>query len=308
VKVSDLSRTELARQLEREGITLRIGQFAMCLQSRIPKIAEIIRLLYGQYPTENNSTFVDFHVSLNQPKNLRRWIRPQVLFLFDGQSPFQPLPSSQAFALFEWGMNWCVAKHANQYLIVHAAVVEKEGYAVIMAAPPGIGKSTLCAGLVANGWRLLSDELALISPEDGSLTPLPRPLSLKNDSIGIIRNFAPEMTIGPVARDTAKGIVAHMKAPDDCIKRADEPAAPGWVVCPKYEKDAPARLEQRSKAQTFMYLVKNSFNYNVHGLRGYRTIASLIDRCDCYDFTYSRLEEAIEVFEGLEPPQAVVRG
>jgi HprK-related kinase A len=215
---------------------------------------------------------------------------------------------SQAFALFEWGMNWCVAKHANQYMSVHAAVVEKNGYAVIMAAPPGIGKSTLCAGLVANGWRLLSDELALISPEDVSLTPIPRPLSLKNDSIGIIRNFAPEMTIGPVARDTAKGIVAHMKAPEDSIARANEPAAPGWVVCPKYEQDAPARLERRSKARTFMYLVKNSFNYNVHGLRGYRTVASLIDRCDCYDFTYSRLEEAVEIFDGFEPPRAAVGG
>jgi predicted ATPase len=30
---------------------------------------------------------------------------------------------------------------------------------VILPAPPGSGKSTLCAALVTRGWRLLSDEL-----------------------------------------------------------------------------------------------------------------------------------------------------
>jgi len=303
VKISHLSPMELARRLRQEGLILRIGPFAARLQSSVARVAENIGILYGQYPTENNSTFVDFHVRLAPPRNLRRWVRPQVLFFFDGRSAFRPLPVDQAFALFEWGMNWCVARHSNQYLIVHAAVIERDGCAVIMAAPPGTGKSTLCAGLVAHGWRLLSDELALISPLDRSLTPLPRPVGLKNESIDLIRNFAPGVTLGPECADTSKGIVAHMKAPEKSVARADERAMPAWIVCPRYEKGTPAKLERRSKAQTFMYIVKNAFNYNVHGLKGYRTIASLIDRCDCYDFTYSKLEEAISVFEGLEPPQ-----
>ena len=302
MKVSTLPPIEPAHRLK-QGTNLRIGPFVVRVQSSIPDVIEGIRLLYADYPQEINSTFVDFHVRLAPPRSPRRWFRPQVLFFFDGSVPFKPLPLDQAFPLFEWGLNWCVAKHVNQYLILHAGVIEKGGHAVIMAAPPGSGKSTLCAGLVARGWRLLSDELALVSPEDGRLIPLPRPVSLKNDSIDVIRSFAPEVTIGRESADTTKGTVAHMKAPDDSIARADEHARPAWVICPKYEKGVPARLERRSRAQTFMHVIKNAFNYSVLGVRGFQTAAALIDVCDCYDFTYSSLDEAIDVFDALEPGQ-----
>jgi len=303
VKVSTLPPIEQAHRLRHQGVNLRIGPFVARVQSSIPDVIEGIRLLYAEYPQERNSTFADFHVRLAPPRSPRRWFRPQVLFFFDGSVPFKPLPLDQAFPLFEWGLNWCVAKHVNQYLILHAGVVEKGGHAVIMAAPPGSGKSTLCAGLVARGWRLLSDELALISPEDGRLIPLPRPVSLKNDAIDVIRSFAPEVTIGRESADTTKGTVAHMKAPHDSIARADEHARPAWVICPKYEKGVPACLEPRSRAQTFMHVIKNAFNYSVLGVRGFQTAAALIDVCDCYDFTYSSLDEAIDIFDALEPGQ-----
>lgn len=307
MKVSNLSPIGLTRLLEQEGLNLRIGPFTIRLRSQIRKVAENIRLLYAHYPIHNNSAFVDFHISLAQPKNLRRWVRPQVLFFFDGLSPFRPLPLDQAFSLFEWGLNWCVAKCANQHLIVHAAVVERGGHAIIMAAPPGSGKSTLCAGLVAHGWRLLSDELALISLEEGRLTPIPRPVSLKNHSIDVMRNFSSEITIGPETADTTKGVVAYMKAPDESVERADERARLAWIVCPKYLKGVPSQLEKRSKAQTFLHIVKNAFNYNLHGLKGFRTVASLVDTCHCYDFTYNSLDEAVRLFDKLEPQQDLAR-
>ena len=302
MKVSNLSPKELSRRLGEEGLILQIGPFTTRLQASISNIRENICLLYASYLIKENDAFVDFNVRITPPRNLRRWLRPQVLFLFDGRSPFKPLPKDQAYAFFEWGLNWCVAQHANQYLILHAAVIERDGYAAIMAAPPETGKSTLCAGLIANGWRLLSDELALISLEDKLLTPIPRPVSLKNRSIDLIRKFVPEATIGYEAVDTTKGFVAHMKVPDESIAQSDDPATPAWFVCPRYERGAKPKLVRRSKAQTFMHIVQNAFNYDVHGVRGFQTVASLIDRCDCYDFTYGCLDEAVSIFDGLKPP------
>lgn len=57
----------------------------------------------------------------------------------------------------------------------------------IVPAPLDSAKRTLCAALVGKGWRLLSDELALVRLDTGELVPLPRPISLKNASINIIR-------------------------------------------------------------------------------------------------------------------------
>src|SRR3546814_15972535 len=82
--------------------------------------------------------------------------------------------------MLEWGLNWCIGAHGHQFLIIHAAVIERNGLAAILPGAPGSGKSTLTACLVHNGWRLLSDEMALVSLQDGGLTALARPISLKN--------------------------------------------------------------------------------------------------------------------------------
>ena len=83
---------------------------------------------------------------------------------------------------------------------------------IIMPGVPGAGKSTLCAALGLTGWRILSDEHALIQPGTAQVVPLCRPVSLKNESIEVIRSFDPGAIFGPVSKDTHKGTVAHMKA------------------------------------------------------------------------------------------------
>ena len=170
---------------------------------------------------------------------------------------------------------------------------------MILPAPPGSGKSTLCAGLAFSGWRLLSDELTLIEPNTGAVVPVPRPISLKNASIDVLRAFAPGATIGPAVHETIKGSVAHVKPPVEGVLRAKETAKPRWVVLPRYAAGAEAHLEPLSKGAAFMQLVDNSFNYNVHGRQGFDALASLIEGCECYEFSYSRLGDAAAVFDRL---------
>lgn len=302
MNVSGLTLPELGDRLRRSGIRLQTGFVTTHLQTSIPGVAENISLLYADYSLAGQDGFADFHVSLAAPHNLRRWLKPQVLFFSDGHSPFKPLPLDQAFPMLEWGLNWCVSSHANRYLIIHAAVIEKGGFAAILPAPPGSGKSTLCAALVNRGWRLLSDELALVRINDGRLIPLPRPVSLKNASIDIIRQFEPGATISCAVNDTMKGTVAHMKAPADSVSRSMETARPAWVIFPKYQPDTTAHLGKLPQSRAFMRVAENSFNYSLLGARGFETLSGLIDASLCYDFTYSKLDEAIETFAALKPP------
>lgn len=300
--VSALTPPELGFRLRQAGIFLQTGSFITHLQTPIPAVAEGIGLLYADYPLLEQAGFADFHVSLAYPRTLRRWFKPQVVFFFDGKPPFKPLPLDQAFPMFEWGLNWCVSSHANRYLIIHAAVVEKGGYAAILPAPPGSGKSTLCAALVNRGWRLLSDELALVRVDDGKIIPLPRPVSLKNESIDIIQRYEPDAILSRKVSDTMKGTVAHMKVPTESIARAAETAQAAWVIFPKYQAGAAARLESLPQARAFMRIADNAFNYSLLGVKGFETMAGLIDASLCYDFTYSVLDEAVETFAALKPP------
>jgi len=161
---ADLSLRDLLGLLGGPGLNLRTGLFVNRIFSTIPSVGEGLRLLYADYPLSEANGFADFYVHLDRPRGLRRWFHPQVQFRFDVATPFKPLPLQHAFPMLEWGLNWCISSHCHQYLVIHAAVVEKDGHAMILPAPPGSGKSTLCAGLVARGWRLLSDELTLIDP------------------------------------------------------------------------------------------------------------------------------------------------
>jgi HprK-related kinase A len=299
MEVSVLSGGELAGRLRRGGIALHIGPFVARLRSTIPSVAEGIGLLYQDYAVADGYGFADFHVELAPPQNLRRWFQPQVLFLFDGRTPFRPLPLAQAFPFFEWGLNWCIANHAHRYLVIHAAVVARDGAAVVLPGAPGSGKSTLCAGLVARGWRLLSDELTLVCTRTGAVVPLPRPASLKNESIDVIRDFAPGATLGPTTVDTRKGSVAHLRAPRASVTSAGQHAQPRWIIFPQYQSGRDTELAPRPRGGSLLRVAEHAFNYSVLGVTGFRALAALIDGCDCYDFRYSDLAEAVAVFEDL---------
>jgi HprK-related kinase A len=306
MNVAALSPTTLARRLSHPGLRLRTGPFVFSVRSTLPRFAADFRLLYGDFPLAGEDQLADFHVSLTRPAGPRRWLYPQSLFVLgDRTTPFDPYPLAMALPMFEWGLNWCVWDHAHQYLIIHAAVVERHGQALILSAPSGSGKSTLCAGLVQRGWRLLSDELALVRPQDGRLAPLPRPICLKNESIRLVRQFAPRAVLGPVCRATRKGTVAHVRPPPDSVARAQETAPPAWVVFPRHRAGAAASLTPVPRGRAFLRLADYAFNYSLLGVKGFETLAGLIDASSCYDFCYGDLEEAVALLKTLAPSPAL---
>lgn len=307
MRLSHWSQDDVARRLAGAGLFLHTGPFINRIQTAIPAVAEGVALLYADYAVSEALEFADFHVALTRPQGPRRWFRPQVRFEFDGVRPFKPLPLGQALPMLEWGLNWCIGNHAHQFLIIHAAAIEKDGCAAILPGAPGSGKSTLTAFLMHNGWRLLSDELALLRLDDGSLVPLARPISLKNESIDIIRRVSSAAVLSNRYTDTAKGTVALLKAPQESIDRIKETACPAWIVFPRYKPGAEPVLVPRSKADTLIEVGYNAFNYSIHGRLGFELLARLVEGADCYDFSYSDLDSAREVFEALKPLHAARR-
>jgi HprK-related kinase A len=282
------------------GIRVRIGPIVAAMRSSVTRVHEGIELHYRGHDVAGDDEFADFHIAIDPYGHLPRWLSGQVIFRFGSVSPFKPLPSEQAFALLEWGINWSITTHCHHYLILHAAVVARDDRALILPAPPGSGKSTLCAALVARGWRLLSDELTIIEPETGRVVPLPRPISLKNRSIDTIRQFWSDASIGKPVNKTLKGTVTYVQPPDASVSDATRYAIPRWIVLPRYAEDQSTRLAPIAKARAFMQLVDNGFNYDIHGRRGFEQLAHIAETCDCLEFVYGgALDEAVRLFEYL---------
>ena len=297
--LADLAPAQLRRRLAGPGLSLRTGPVVTRIRSSLNAVVQGLATHYGAFGIEPDEAFADFHVEVCRPAGLRGWLKPQVVFRFDGEEPFAPLPGAQGFPMLEWGLNWCVYTYCHQFMTLHSAVLERDGRALLMPAPSGSGKSTLCAGLAFRGWRLLSDELTVVDPRAGDVVPVPRPISLKNRSIEVIRAFAPQAVFSPPVPDTVKGVVAHVRPPQDAVDKAGLRATPRWIVLPRFRAGEPARLEPLSRAQVFMQLVENTFNYSIHGPAAFAALAALMDRCDCYSFTYGHLDEAVATFDQL---------
>ena len=140
-----------------------IGPFLVRVRSDLAGVRSHLERLYPEFPMRDSADS-HFDLAIVGGHGVRRWIRPQATVVVNGARPYHPLPATLAGPLLEWGLNWCIGRTAHRWVVVHAAVVEQGGRAMILPAPPGSGKSTLCAALSYAGWRLFSDEFALIDP------------------------------------------------------------------------------------------------------------------------------------------------
>ncbi len=299
MNIANLTSKNIKSALISDGIKFKIGPFNVCLKSEIPSIVQHLQVLYCYYPILSDNEIIDFHVSLQSPIGLRRWYNPQVSFSFDGYRPFLPLPREQAPAMFEWGLNWCIASYAHQFLILHSAVVERNGCAFVFPGTPGSGKSTLCAALVCRGWRLLSDEMGLISTTNQQFYPVPRPVSLKNESIDVISKFSELAKFGMTSFDTVKGTIVHMLPPEKSVVETEIQAKPSKIIFPTYQSDAKTTLTPLLKSRAFLKLAENSFNYNVIGKKGFLVLSEVIENSECFEFKYSKLNEAMDLMDEI---------
>jgi hypothetical protein len=65
-------------------------------------------------------------------------------------------------------------------------------------------------------------------------------------------------------------------------------------VFPRWERGAKLEVTALPKAQTFMRLATNAFNYELLGEHAFTAIRNLVDRTQAFDFVYSDLSAAVE--------------
>lgn len=278
-----------------------IAPFRVRVRSPFASVAEHLDRFYAAHPQAHGG-FADFEIEILPAGGARRWWRPQARFLLDGFEPFHPLPAAQAGPLFEWGLNWAVAFRPLGYLVMHAAVLAREGRALLLPGFPGAGKSTLCASLVFHrGWRLFSDELALFEPEAAQLWPHPRPISLKNESIARV-GAMPGARLGPVYQATRKGDISLAACPPASVAAAGEPATPAWLVFPRFEAGCAPTAEPISRAEAFAKIAEQSFNQERMGEAGFRALCALLDRTACYEIRYGSTEDGLGLIDRLCQP------
>jgi HprK-related kinase A len=302
--VGDVPSEQFRAQLATGGVGVRIGSFDVHITASVAGLAEPLQRLYRNYPALERERTFSFHVKVQDAWHFAPWPQRRVRFMVDGRQPHADMPAGQALCVLEWGINLVIALRYHCYLMLHAAVLERHGYALLMPAAPGSGKTTLCAALAHRGWRLFSDEFGLVRPGTTQLIPVPRPMPLKNESIDVIRAFVPDAELGPVIPNTRKGTIAHVRPPVASIERAQELAPAKWLIFPQWVADCEQSLQEIPKAEGFMLLATNAFNYEMLGETGFETVRGLIEGVRCYRLTYSDLATAVAALNALADSDA----
>lgn len=278
---------------------LRIPPFNVRIRSPFESVAQHLQTFYTDARIDGGRSFVDFDLRILPGSYLRRWWHPQARLELDGIEPFLPLPANQAAPLFEWGLNWSIASRALGYLVMHAAVLARDGSAVVMPGFPGAGKSTLCASLTfLEHWQLLSDELAILDPDAGHLVPHPRPISLKNESIDIVSQFQ-GAALGPRYLDTRKGTIAHAAVPVASQLAAESPARCRWVVFPRFEAGCEPFAEEIPRAEAFALISEQSFNKERMGETGFVALCAMLDAARCYHIEYGSTDDGLRLIRDI---------
>jgi len=293
VRVADLGEEAFRARLRTAGLALDFGAARVRVLTDVPALCASLRRVYAHFPVEPADGFFDVTARLRRARGVRRFVRPQVEFVVDGRVPFAPFPAGNGLPLLEWGLNWCLAERCNRLLLLHAGVVERAGVGVLLPALPGSGKSTLTAALAVSGFRLLSDEFGAVRLDDGRCVAMLRPIALKNESIGVIGRLRPDAAMGPVARGTRKGDVAHLGPDADSVEKRHLPTVIRLIVFPRFQAGGATELEPIPRARAFAKLAVNSFNYELLGPAAFDVVGQLIAASDCYRLTYGNLAEAV---------------
>ncbi len=277
------------------NINIASGLYRYTVSNLPEHVHHQLKALYDDAVDTSDSTWSDFDLKIENTSIVRRILRPQCVVNIEGQLPFNPVAPAKLLPSIEWSLNWCVAAYEHQKLLFHSSVVAKEGTAILLPAVSGSGKTTLATYLGAHGWEMFSDELGVIDLHSNLVNPLFRPASLKNESIDVIKMSCPSVTLSEITQATHKGDIAHAKLYTYEHFKTFEKCPVKAVVFPKYVAQSNTKVMKLSQAEGFASLIRQGFNYNVLGAKGFDTLAAVATRSQFYYVEYSDLADMADL-------------
>lgn len=298
-----LSEQQLDSRLTADGAQLEIGPFTVNVGLNFKNIRDEFIKIYKDYPYYDDEVIVDNYIRIYGRNFYRTYIKPQAHVDVGMHSDFIPLPARMGMVSLEMGLNWQVASACKQYLMFHAGVAAKDGVGLIMPAASGSGKSTLAAGLSYRGWQLHSDEFGLLDLETGKLVPYPRAVSLKNQSIKVMKDWVAGVSDDPLSHftqeydGTPKGTICYLRPPQNSIKQMHKRTKPNVVILPIFDASAKPEIRPITKTMAFFRTVMSSANYGDIGVDAFNAISKIINNSAVCEIVYPTLADAVNLVE-----------
>lgn len=172
-------------------------------------------------------------------------------------------------------------KRRPDLFFLHAAALERNGVAFLMAAASGSGKSTAAWGMLHHECRYLSDELCPIDLDTMRVFPYPHALCLKQD---------PPAPYALPANTLRLGRTLHVPVADLPAPAVSEPVALGAVFLVTHRPDIAApEMHAIGPAEAGARLYVNALNALAHRNQGLEAAARIAQHVPCFALSSARL-------------------
>jgi hypothetical protein len=189
--------------------------------------------------------------------------------------------------LLEWQLDVFLARTDLEHVLLHSGSVAVNGGGILIPGSSHAGKSSLTLSLLLRGAAYYSDEISAVGNDSGELTAFPKPLSCRDPSI------FPEVTqdrwFGP--RLDGDGIepepdgwkqVWFTHADDVRPGSVGTPVPITHVIFPDRGNGHSPSLEPMLKTEVMQSLLRHSVNFRVVRERGFRRLARVVERAQCF--------------------------
>ncbi len=281
----------------RHSFSVQVGPRVFRIGSDWRQPVDRLARLYADYP-QDAAAIPDFTVRLEAEQWWRRYVRPSVAIHGDYMLPDAvPLSLDHGLLAAEMAMNLQMALGERHFMLLHASTVERDGKVLIMTGESGSGKSTLSALLGERGWRFMGDEFAFIDPATELAHPFPRPVSLKNQAIDVMRAMVGDDRLGPRLMATPKGDICHLMPPKAAVDAMLTPGKPALIVFPRFGHARAVR--EIGAGEVFIRLTQASTNYVALGEAGFDALTGLVTSLPARAIDYPDTDTAVTLVEDL---------
>lgn len=185
--------------------------------------------------------------------------------------------------------------------VVHAGALCRNGAALLLPGEAGHGKSTLSAGLAAQGFHMLCDDTTLLAGEPPLVCSLPTGVCIKRGAYSVLEPDYPQLRSLPDWR-RPDGKQARYLMPGRDVPWAAPGAAVAvhWIVFPRYRPDRGTALLPLPRHEALARLLRGvCFLSGSLDRQKLDELIAWIERIDCFELPLSSLNEATALIDGL---------
>jgi hypothetical protein len=192
-------------------------------------------------------------------------------------------------------------RYCDFLIAVHAAVLSVRNQCFIFPGESGAGKTTLATALIRDGFKYLTDEVALLDRSTLYVIPVPVSLRIKEGAWKTTARMFPNLVHLPWHITLDGQRLRYLPPPPGSFARDfSESCAARWLVFPRYSSDTKTAISSISRIEALGRL--QSAGYEIHGHFDrvkINELLSWVKTVDCYELTFHRLEDAVSILRSL---------